>query len=61
MRKKLAIGGLVLACVAAFGLGGAALAGAFGDDGGREMSADDAARAGAAPACARPAVARFSR
>ena len=48
MRKKLAIGALALACVAAFGLGGAALAGAFGEDNGREMSADDAARAGSA-------------
>ena len=47
MRTALKIG-LALACIAAFGAGGAALAGAFDGDDGGAVSGPDATRAGEA-------------
>lgn len=48
MVSRLMRGAFVLSCLAAFALGGAALAGAFDDRGGGPVSAEDAARAGSA-------------
>lgn len=48
MTRRLVGGVFVLVCVAAFGFGGAALAGAFDDRGGGQVSGEDAARAGSA-------------